>query len=193
MTRMTGKQVANAALVIGACCAAACSGFGACDGSSSSTTTTSSGGSAAARTGLTTNTDSRTLADQKARLEFLAKYLKSKSAIADAEFIIHYQDNSGGGLAGPSDWDIRAAMEISGELAAWHAGWETCPASAAGSAAEPLPGWASELIQRRPTWQHASAPPRCFRDPRHRASVAYIYEAEHLVVYRNTTEAGAAK
>lgn len=187
---MIGKRVAHVALVIAACCAAACSGFGGCDGSTGSTAG-SSGGSPAARTGLTTNTDSRTLADQQARLEFLAKYLKSKSAIGDAEFIIRYQDNSGGGIAGPSDWDIRAAMEISGDLAAWHAGWEACPASDAGSAGDPLPAWASELIQRRPTWQHTAAPPRCFRDPRHRASVAYIYEAEHLVVYRNTSEAGA--
>jgi hypothetical protein len=161
-----GRLWALAALVLGAC---ACS--------SSST--------AASRGGLTADTDSQSFADRPARLEFLARYLKTRSPLADAEYVIHYRDNSTGAIPGPSDWDIRAVLQPSGDVAAWYAGWETCPPPAV------IPAWTRELLARRPEWLHASAPPRCFRDPQHRASIAFVYDADHLVVYRNSSEPAA--
>jgi hypothetical protein len=142
---------------------------------------------AASRGGLTTDTDSRSRADRPQRLEFLARYLKIKSPLTDAEYVIHYQDNSTGAIPGPSDWDIRAVLQPSGDVAAWHAGWEPCPPSTP----EAVPAWGRELLARRPEWQHPGAPPRCFRDPRHHTSIAYVYEADHLVVYRNSSEPAA--
>ena len=47
------------------------------------------------------------------KISFLNQYLTAKSAIEAAEFIIEYQDNSGGWVPGPSDWDIKAAMKVS--------------------------------------------------------------------------------
>jgi hypothetical protein len=140
----------------------------------------------ASRGGLTTDTDSRLQADRLQRLEFLARYLKTKSPLADAEYVIHYQDNSTGAIPGPSDWDIRAALQPSGDVVAWHAGWEPCPPAVAGA----VPAWGRELLARRPEWQHISAPPRCFRDPR-RTSIAFVYDADHLVVYRSSSEPAA--
>jgi hypothetical protein len=135
---------------------------------------------------LTTDTDSRTLPDRQQRLGFLARYLRSKSPITDAEFIIHYRDNSSGGVPGPSDWDIRAALQVA-DTAAWRADWEPCPATGSGSTAE-VPAWARTLLLRRPEWQNPHAAPRCFRDPRHPANVAILYDDDHLVAYKNTSE-----
>lgn len=134
---------------------------------------------------LTTDTDSRTLPDRPQRLAFLARYLRSKSPITDAEFIIHYRDNSGGGVPGPSDWDIRAALQVT-DMAAWRADWEPCPVTGSGTAE--VPAWARALLQRRPEWQKLHAAPHCFRDPRHPANLAILYDDDHLVAYRNTSE-----
>jgi hypothetical protein len=136
---------------------------------------------------LTTDTDSRTLPDRQQRLGFLARYLRSKSPITDAEFNIHYRDNSGGGVPGPSDWDIRAALQVA-DTAAWRAGWEPCPAAGSAGTAE-VPAWARALVQRPPEWQSPHSAPHCFRDPRHRASMAILYDDDHLVAYRTTSEA----
>jgi hypothetical protein len=46
------------------------------------------------------------------KIAFLSRYLSAKSDIEAAEFIIEYQDNSGGWVPGPSDWDIQAAMKM---------------------------------------------------------------------------------
>ncbi len=151
----------GSSLAIAACMVAACAG--ACE---------------AAPSGLTTDTDSRTLPDPKLRLDFLARYLRLKSPVTDTEFTIRYHDNSGGSVPGPSDYDIRAAMQLADDGAAWHASWEVCPSDLAA-----VPAWAHGLLDRRPAWRAPSAPAACFRDPHHRASVAYIFAADHLVVY----------
>jgi hypothetical protein len=109
---------------------------------------------------LTTDTDSRSLPDKDQRLAFLARYLRAKSPIADAEFIIRYRDNSGGTIPGPSDWDIRAVLQVESRPAAWHEGWVPC---AAGDAAGDSPlavdmAWAEPLLGRRPHWQRCARP-----------------------------------
>ena len=143
--------------------------------------------------GLTTDTDSRTLPDAQRRLDFLARYLRSKSPISDAEYIIHYRDNSSGSIPGPSDWDIRAVLQVADDGAAWHAGWEPCPAADAPATADAAPTWVQELLDRRPAWRARHLPPRCFRDPRHRASVVLVYGDDHLVAYRTSSELTAGE
>lgn len=144
----------------------------------------SSGGS------LTTDTDSQSLPDRQQRLEFLARYLRLRSPVSDAEYIIRYQDNSGGGVPGPSDWDIRAVLQVERESAAWHEGWVAC----ADGAREPAvdTAWAAPLLGRRPPWKALRSSPRCYRDPNAPASFAIVYEEDGLVLYRNTSERGAA-
>ena len=145
----------------------------------------------AAQGSLTTDTDSRTLPDRRQRLDFLARYLRPKSPIADAEFVIHYRDNSGGAIPGPSDWDIRAVIEAEGDAAPWYAGWKPCagPGVPDGTAATE-PAWAPSLLQRRPRWQEPRTTPRCFRDPRSPATRAVVYEQNRLVLYSSSSERG---
>jgi hypothetical protein len=140
--------------------------------------------------GLTTDTDSRSLPDAQGRLELLSRYLRSKSAITDAEYIIHYRDNSGGSIPGPSDWDIRAVLQVADDGSAWHAGWEPCPAAAgaAPGGQDAVPAWARALLDRRPQWHSLRSSPSCFRDPRHYASTVIIYADEHLVAYGSSSE-----
>ncbi|HMG57563.1 MAG TPA: hypothetical protein VK601_28880 [Kofleriaceae bacterium] len=145
---------------------------------------------ATAPPGLTTDTDSRSLPDAQRRVEFLARYLRSKSPITDAEYTIHYRDNGGGSISGPSDWDIRAVLQLADDGSAWHAGWEPCPTAAGAAAGTPdaVPAWARALLDRRPAWRTPRASPGCFRDPRHRASTVIVYAEDHLVAYGSSSE-----
>lgn len=139
--------------------------------------------------GLTTDTDSRSLPDVQQRLDFLARYLRFKSPITDAEYIIHYRDNGGGSIPGPSDWDIRAVLQVADDGSAWHAGWEPCPASA--GTQDDVPAWARGLLDRRPQWHSLRSSPVCFRDPRHHASMVIVHGPDHLVVYGSSSEQAA--
>jgi len=135
---------------------------------------------------LTTNTDSQSLPDKQARLAFLARYLRSKSPIVDAEYVIRYQDNSGGMIPGPSDWDIRAVLQVEGQTSVWHAGWAPCPTQGPSDAGPPGVDttWAEPLLGRRAQWQTRRSSPRCYRSAH---SVVLVYEEDNLVVYRNTS------
>jgi hypothetical protein len=145
--------------------------------------------------GLTTDTDSRSLPDVQRRLDFLARYLRSRSPITDAEYIIHYRDNGGGSIPGPSDWDIRAVLQVADDGSAWHAGWEPCPASAGAGAGtqDSVPVWARALLDRRPQWHSLRSPPICFRDPHHHASMVIVYSGDHLVAYGSSSEQAAGE
>lgn len=145
---------------------------------------------AAPRGSLTTDTDSRSLPDKQQRLAFLARYLRFKSPIVDTEFIIRYQDNSNGMVPGPSDWDIRAVLQVEGHAAAWHAGWAPCAPKSPSDAHQPAfdAAWAAPLLGRRAQWQTLRASPRCYRNPRSAASFLVLYEEDNLVLYRNSSE-----
>jgi hypothetical protein len=157
-------------LILGVALASACSGSS----------------QAPAPGGLTTDTDSRSLPDVPRRLALLSRYLRPRSPITDAEYIIHYRDNSGGAIPGPSDWDIRAVLQVADDGSAWYAGWEPCPAAA--GAQDAGPAWARALIDRRPSWHSLRSAPRCFRDPHHHASAVIVYGEDHLVAYGTSSE-----
>jgi len=142
----------------------------------------SSAPTSATRASLTTNTDSRSIPQPTARLAFFARYIKAKSPLADAEFIVRFQDNSAGDVPGPSDWDIKALLLTQGDVAAWHTGWLPC---AADSAAEPP--WVSDLLRRRPEWR-TSGEPACYRDPRRAASRVFVFAASALVALQDASE-----
>ena len=146
---------------------------------------------AAPRDSLTTNTDSRSLPGEQERLAFLARYLRSKSPIEDAEFIIRYQDNSKGMVPGPSDWDIRAVLQVGNQTAAWHAGWVPCASSESPSDTTRQPdfdaAWAEPLLDRRARWQTLHGSPRCYRNPRKASSFVVVYEEDGVVLYRNSS------
>lgn len=149
----------------------------------------------AARGSLTTETDSQSLPDKDQRLAFLARYLRAKSPIADAEFIIRYRDNSGGAIPGPSDWDIRAVLQVESQPSAWYEGWVPCTAGGATDegrpAVDPTSAWAEPLLGRRAHWQQLRSSARCYRNPRSPASFVFVYEEDEILLYRNTTEQAA--
>jgi hypothetical protein len=130
---------------------------------------------------LTTDTDSGALAEPRQRVEFVGRYVRARSPISDAEFVIRYHDNSAG-VPGPSDWDVRAVLQVA-DPAPWAAGWQPCAGGA--------PAWATPLLDRHPAWRRARTAPRCFRDPRHRATQLALWADDHLVAYRSASELGA--
>ncbi len=60
----------------------------------------------------TTHTFSRAFSSTEEKLEFFKSYVSPHSEIKDLDFLIHYKDNSGGSIPGPSDWDIIAIIKI---------------------------------------------------------------------------------
>lgn len=140
---------------------------------------------------LTTDTDSQALPDRAARLDLLARYVPARGPIADAEYDIVYHDHSGGMMPGPSDWDIRAVIELAGDPAAWAADWTPCPAPASGGE-PPVPTWARALLARRPAWQRLRSAPRCVQHPRHAGTTARLYVEDRLIVYRSVSELSTA-
>ncbi len=136
---------------------------------------------------LTTDTDSQTLPDKEERLEFLARYLRLKSPIADAEFVIRYHDNSGGAIPGPSDWDIQAVLQVDSDIEPWRKAWAPCADDPQNIPPQFDVTWADDLLRRRPHWQNLKSSPRCYRNPSNASSYAILYEQDKLVLYKNTT------
>lgn len=67
-----------------------------------------------------TNTHSKQFATDAEKISFLKRYLVLPSAIEAAEFHVVFYDNSGGGVPGPSDWDIQAVLKVVPKhLSAW--------------------------------------------------------------------------
>ncbi|MBT9780066.1 PSP family protein [Clostridium sp. MCC353] len=60
----------------------------------------------------TTDTRSTEFENKDEKLGFLRKYMDMPSDVTEAEYHIVYQDNSRGMVPGPSDWEIRAALQV---------------------------------------------------------------------------------
>ncbi|MBS0265093.1 MAG: hypothetical protein JSS02_24390 [Planctomycetes bacterium] len=68
----------------------------------------------------TTDTSSDTLPGLEKRVEFLERYVEFRRTYTDLGFQIKYQNNSGGLVPGPTEWDIRlVAVVPAAELAEW--------------------------------------------------------------------------
>lgn len=67
-----------------------------------------------------TNTHSKQFTTDAEKISFLKRYLVLPSAVEAAEFHVVFYDNSGGGVPGPSDWDIQAVLKVAPKhLSAW--------------------------------------------------------------------------
>jgi len=83
-----------------------------------------------------------------------------ESNVEAAEFHIRYQDNSGGWVPGPSDWDIQAVMKVRPEdLSRWTEEMSTVGAdSREGNVFDGWPNWGYSLLPDDPRWQVGSKP-----------------------------------
>lgn len=58
-----------------------------------------------------TRTRSSQFKTKQEKLDFLRKYVVNHSKVLDAEYTIWYQDNSAGGVPGPSDYTMSVAIK----------------------------------------------------------------------------------
>jgi hypothetical protein len=101
----------------------------------------------------TTDTYSRDINSNAAKIAFLQEYLSTPSDILATEFHIVYHDNSGGLVPGPSDWDIQAVIKVApDDLPHWQAGLTPLTAEGVDLA------WAYVLLPTDPAWSITSEP-----------------------------------
>ena len=68
----------------------------------------------------TTDTTSDQLPSLEARVQFVEVYVVAGRRYSELSFHIRFQDNSGGMVPGPSDWDFRLVASVTAnELADW--------------------------------------------------------------------------
>jgi hypothetical protein len=85
------------------------------------------------KSSLTTSTISTQFATLDEKITFIQKYLKVNRAYQDLDFVINYNDNSGGMIPGPGDWDIRVIAKVpAAEIVLWTSGLD--PIKSANSA-----------------------------------------------------------
>ena len=112
------------------------------------------------RRSLTTDTKSTQFSSEQEKVRFLATYLQMESDVEAAEFHIRYQDNSGGWVPGPSDWDIQAVMRVRpGDLSRWTEDMSIVGAdSREGNVFDGWPNWGYSLLPDDTNWQVGSKP-----------------------------------
>jgi hypothetical protein len=101
---------------------------------------------------MATDTRSAALQGDRAKLDFLKKYLRLPTEVQATEFHITYQDNSKGMVPGPSDYDLRVVVKVSPDkVPQWSAemGQPTAPFDVA---------WAYELLPKEDRWRITSTP-----------------------------------
>jgi hypothetical protein len=124
------------------------------------------------------------ISSEHEKVLFLAKYLQMESDIEAAEFHIRYQDNSGGLVPGPSEWDIQAVMKVEPEdLGPWSKGMIRVGADPGeGPVFKDWPEWGYSLLPHNPNWQIKSKP-TVFAGQDGSVMVA-IFEPEGIVMKR---------
>lgn len=66
------------------------------------------------------NETSASTALLKDRVEFIEQYVTFERMYNELEYSVFYQNNGGGGIPGPSDWDIRIVAKVPPEqIQAW--------------------------------------------------------------------------
>jgi hypothetical protein len=125
----------------------------------------------------TTHKRSSDMSSNAEKIAFLNRYLSAKSAIEAAEFIIDYQDNSGGWVPGPSDWDIQAAMKMQPrDTTLWAEGLDRV-------LSEDIDlSWGMRLLPQAAMWRIESKP-QIFVRPDEDVTVA-IFQPEGIVFKR---------
>jgi hypothetical protein len=129
------------------------------------------------QTTLTTDKRSSDFSDDQAKVEFLKKYLKMYSEIEATEFHVRYQDNSGGLVPGPSDWDMQVVMKMpKDKVGLWTRGLE--------KTVEADLSWGDDLLPNDERWAIRSKPMIYSRG----SSVVAVFESEGIVFKRTKTE-----
>ena len=126
---------------------------------------------------MTTDTRSGSLQNDRARIEFLQRYLKLPSEVQATEFHITFKDNRKGMVSSPSDYDIRVAVKVPPEkVPAWAADMPKV---------EPFDvAWARQLLPKDDRWAVHSTPTFYARD---RVFVV-TYEPEGIVFKRVSSQ-----
>ena len=84
-------------------------------------------------------TDSRKVTQLRQRIQMLEQYVQFRRHYLELEFDLFYQNNGGGLIPGPSDFDIRLLARVpKAELSQWRPA-RTKPAAA------PVPQWVRQL------------------------------------------------
>lgn len=125
--------------------------------------------------GKTTDTRSAALPSDADKIAFLQQYLTLPSPIAATEFHIVYHDNAAGGLPGPSDWDMQAAIKVTpADLPRWTDGMQQV------ATGEVDLGWGYALLPHEPRWTIASQPVVYTRA----GTIVAVFEREGIVFKR---------
>jgi hypothetical protein len=123
---------------------------------------------------LTTHARSDNLLTATERVRFLARYVRLRSPIRDAAFVIDYHDNGTGLIPGPSDWTIWTGIKLPhGVLLSWLAGLRPCSN-----------GVDAKLDSILPEAWDVSSTPRCFTGDGH---VWLVHDAEDVLVSYSAT------
>ncbi len=125
---------------------------------------------------LTTTTRSESLPTADERVAFLGRYLRLRSAVLDAAFVVDYHDNSGI-VPGPSDWTIVAGLRLPhGALASWLEDTRSC--------ADAPPVDTGNLDAILPAAWKVASPARCL----HRgSSTLLVHDPEDVLVFFSAT------
>ena len=107
---------------------------------------------------MPTDTRSASLHGDRAKIEFLKRYLVLPSAVEATEFHIVFRENNKGLMPGPSDFDIRAVVKVPpDEVGLWSK-----------DMGSPKPSfdvaWAYELLPKEDRWSIQSTPTYYERD-----------------------------
>lgn len=125
----------------------------------------------------TTDTYSNSLPDLYAREKFLKQYFHLPGEVEDLVFHVVYQDNSGGMIPGPSDWDIKILARITTkDLSNWQGALQPWSPGE-----KPDISWIEELSS---DWVPDNARPNHYGTP---SDYLVVYPESQLVARRIST------
>jgi hypothetical protein len=126
---------------------------------------------------LTTDTPSSQFSSSAQKIAFLSRYAKLPSTPTDVEYQIHYQDNSGGMVPGPSDSDIKLVALVKAEdIPLWTNGFKEVPSSETDFA------WTDEILPKESRWA-AKGEAKYYRKSTGNGELA-VFSESGLVFYR---------
>jgi hypothetical protein len=125
---------------------------------------------------MSTDTHSKQFVTDADKIQFLKRYLTFPTAVEAAEFHVVYHDNSGGGIPGPSDWDMQVVLKVAPQnLSAWTHNVKVT------SQKQDLE-WGYSLAQQR-AWKLQSKP-KIYTGP---GKIVAVFEKEGFIFKRLTT------
>jgi len=128
----------------------------------------------------TTNTSSSSYETQQQKITFLQHYVVCPSPVLATEFHIQYWNNSGGGVPGPSEWDIRFAVKVPLQsISNWTKDFHPVHPNVINS------GWWADLPLTANIWTRHSVP-KYYQRPDSK-TYQVVYEDEGIIFKRVST------